>query len=702
MKKLFLWIALPALFLSTTFAFKSAGPGDPESKQQLLTLIRMAISQAHTNNIAINDDFSRLVWQKYISFLDPNKQVFLQSDIDQLKKYETTIDDEINGAPISFYAACLSIYTKRLAEAEAGYIKNLQKPFDFSKSDKVLLEPDSIDFARSPAALNQRWKDELKYRVLDNLLSLQTQRSASATTDPLRNKTDAELEKESREKVQKQFDRTFLRLKSNLADDKQFALFLNSITEIVDPHTTYMPPADKRAFDESMSRKFYGIGAGLKEEDGLIKVTSLEPGSPAWKSKMIDVNDIISKVGQGPAPMEDITGMALSDAVKLIRGDKNTEVRLLMKKADGTEKTVIMIRDEIVQEDALARSAVINNNGKKIGYIYLSGFYADFKNPNGAHCAADVAKELVNLKKENIEGLILDLRNNGGGSLQEVVKMLGLFIKNGPMVQVKGRSGNPQVLRDNDEAQLYAGPLVVMVNALSASASEIFAAAIQDYKRGIIIGSTSTYGKGTVQTTYGLTIPATAAAPAKEFGAIKLTIQKFYRVNGGSTQLKGVVPDVILPDPYDFMKLREKDKVESLKWDQIAAVDFNYPPGVVNEDGVIRMANDRLKKDPTFGKMTNDIDWFGKHNERRYDLSMASYKLRKDSLKIKSDELKNLQKLPKGQELQLSGLTASNTNTTANPVDEAKNTKFKEWIKSLSTDVYLKEATQVTADMMVK
>lgn len=270
------------------------------------------------------------------------------------------------------------------------------------------------------------------------------------------------------------------------------------------------------------------------------------------------------------------------------------------------------------------------------------------------------------------------------------------------MVQVKGRTGNPQVLRDNDEAQLYAGPLVVMVNALSASASEIFAAAIQDYKRGIIMGSTSTYGKGTVQTTYGLNIPATATTPAKEFGAIKLTIQKFYRVNGGSTQLKGVVPDIILPDPYDFMKLREKDKVESLKWDQIAAVDFNYPPGVVNEDGIIKMANDRLKKDPTFSKMTSDIDWFGKNNERRYDLSMANYKLRKDSLKIKSDELKNLQKLPKGQELQLSGLTASNTNTTANPVDEAKSTKFKEWIKILSTDVYLREATQVTADMMVK
>lgn len=702
MKKPFQWIILPVLFLSLAFAFKSAGPGDPESKQKLLAMIRMAIDQAHTNEIRINDDFSKLVWQKYISFLDPNKQIFLNSDIEVLKKYETTIDDEINGAPISFYSACLAIYTKRLAEAEAGYTKNLQQAFDFSKSNPVLLEADSISFASSPTALNQRWKDELKYRVLDNLLSLQTQRNSSAATDPLHKKTDADLEKEARLKVQKQFDRTFLRLRANLNDDKQFALFLNSITEIVDPHTTYMPPAEKRAFDESMSRKFYGIGAQLKEEDGQIKVTGLEPGSPAWKSKMIDVNDIIAKVGQGAAPMDDITGMELSEAVKLIRGDKNTEVRLLMKKADGTEKTVIMIRDEIVQEDALAKSAIINNNGKKLGYIYLSGFYSDFKNANGAHCAADVAKELVNLKKENIEGLILDLRNNGGGSLQEVVKMLGLFIKSGPMVQVKGRTGNPQVLRDNDEAQLYTGPLVVMVNALSASASEIFAAAIQDYKRGIVMGSVSTYGKGTVQTTYALNLPATGTAPAQQFGAIKLTIQKFYRVNGGSTQLKGVIPDVILPDPYDFMKLREKDKVESLKWDQIAPVDFNYPPGVVNEDQIIQKAKTRLQNEGIFTKIASDIDWFGQHNERRYDLSMASYKLRKDSLKIKSDDLKNLQKLPKGQELQLQGLSAATSNSTANPVDDAKATKFKEWLKSLSSDVYLKEAAMIGNDMIQK
>lgn len=701
MKKLFRWIVLPVLLLFLTYAFKSPGSDDPKSRQQLLSMIRMAISQGHTNNITINDDFSRLVWQKYISFLDPNKQIFLQSDIDLLKKYETTIDDELNGAPISFYSTCLSIYTKRLAEAEAGYIRNLQKPFDFSKTDKVLLEPGSIDFASGPVALNQRWKDELKYLVLDNLLSLQAQRSANVANGPLVKKTDEELEKEARMKVQKQYGRIFLRLKSGLADDKQFALFLNSITEVVDPHTVYMPPADKRAFDESMSRKFYGIGAGLKEEDGSIKVMSLEPGSPAWKSKMIDVNDILAKVGQGAAPMEDITGMALSDAVKLIRGDKNTEVRLLIKKADGTEKIATMIRDEIVQEDALAKSAVINKDGKKVGYIYLSGFYADFKNANGAHCAADVARELANLKKENIEGLILDLRNNGGGSLQEVVKMLGLFIKNGPMVQVKGKNGKPQVLSDNDEAQMYAGPLVVMVNALSASASEIFAAAIQDYKRGIIIGSTSTYGKGTVQSTYPLGIAASESTPAKDFGAIKLTIQKFYRVNGGSTQLKGVVPDVILPDPYDFMKLREKDKTGSLKWDQIAAVDFSYPTGLVNKDDIVKMAKARLQNDPTFNKMISDIDWFGKHNERRYDLKMANYKLRKDSLKIKSDELKGLQKLPKGKELQLTGLSTSNANITSGPVEEAKKNKYQEWIKSLSTDVFLKEAIQISADMMV-
>ena len=302
----------------------------------------------------------------------------------------------------------------------------------------------------------------------------------------------------------------------------------------------------------------------FSEEDGNIKIGTLLTGSPAWKSEQVQVGDIIMKVAQGPADPVDLTGFVTEDAVKIIRGKKGTEVKLTLKKSDGSVKTVSLIRDEIVQDETFARSAVINTEKGKIGFIYLPEFYADFDNPNGARCSEDVRKEIIKLKDQKVDGIVMDLRNNGGGSLYDVVQMVGLFIEGGPIVQVKDREGKPQVYFDRDKSVFYDGPLAVMVNEFSASASEIFAAAIQDYNRGVIIGSTTTYGKGTVQRNIGLDKIIGMLEPNSDLGTIKLTLQKFYRINGGSTQKKGVASDITLPDMFEYSKLREKDNPDAL------------------------------------------------------------------------------------------------------------------------------------------
>lgn len=689
MKKVLLSVLSASLILISAAAFKSSITEEPPEHQKLMQAINMIVSKAYTSEVHFDDKFSGEVWSTYLDKLDPKKNVFQLVDIEQLKKFEFTIDDEINGAPITFYSACVAIYNKRLSEAEAAYKNILLKPFDFSGNDQVSLDTDKQGFAKNEAELSQRWKNELKYITLGQLVSLQSQRDLSKPKDKLYKKTDAELEQMARTKVQQQVDRMFTRLRANAGQEPQFNSFINAITATLDPHSDYLPPVDKRSFDESMSRRFYGIGAQLQEEDGNIKIKTVEPGSPASKTPGIQVNDLIIKVGQGAnGEMEDISGMGISDAVKLIRGEKNTVVRLTLKKSDGTETIVSMVRDEIVQGDALARSSVINNNGHKIGYILLPGFYADPKDMNGAHCSADVAKELVKLKKENVEGIILDLRNNGGGSLSEVVKMVGLFIKDGPVVQVKGREVTPSVLGDRDQEQLYAGPLVVMINALSASASEIFAAAIQDYKRGVIIGSHTSYGKGTVQTV--VSVDAALKQPQNEskYGALKVTIQKFYRVNGGSTQLKGVSSDIVLPDPYDFLKIREQDNKHALVWDQIQPVGFAYPPSVIQLEKLKQLAAVRRTKDKTFDSITTGINWFAAHNGKNYNLNLKNYKMLQDSIKAKSKELLALQKLPETKEMKIR-------------TDEG-NARIKEWAAALRKDVYVQEAAAVVNDIVSK
>ncbi len=687
------------LFAGVFWAFQSKG-GDvipTSSQQKLLTTLGNIIEQNHYNPKSINDNFSQQIFKKFLAAVDRDKNIFLQSDINSLKKYESSIDDEIHGVqPIQFVPAVNLIYAKRIAEVAAIYKEALSQPFDFTVNEEIVVDGDKLNFASGESQRKDSWRKKLKYLTLERYSELLDTREKNKEKKDFVVKSDADLEKDAREKVAKTMDRNFERMKLRFTDDERFNLFINTITAYMDPHSDYFPPLEKRAFDEQMSGKFYGIGASLKEDEGNIKVATLLSGSPAWKSGQVQVGDIVLKVAQGKDEPVELTGLAVEDAVKIIRGNKGTEVRLTLKKQEGSLQVVSLIRDEIVQDEVYVRSAIINDK-QKIGYIYLPDFYADYEKPDGHRCAQDVAKELQKLKSENVDGVVIDLRNNGGGYLPEVVEMVGLFIPDGPVVQVKEKEGKPNVLRDNDRSVVYTGPLAVMVNEFSASASEIFAAAIQDYGRGIIIGSSSSYGKGTVQRNIPFGKPLDLFTGRTEFGAVKLTLQKFYRINGGSTQLKGVTPDIVIPDEYEYLKFREKDNDNALPWDEIEKTNYTKWSGNYDIPALKQKSETRIKENTNFSLIDKNAQWLSKQNDKIYHLNFTKYKSDQKALKATVKQNDSLAKLT--TELPFEGLKADDAKY--NNIDKEKGERYKTWLKNLKKDIYVNEASNIVKDMIL-
>ncbi len=685
-------------------AFNSTGLDNPPTKyEKIFKQVADMLEDNHYSPQKIDDKFSKAIFKKFLSGLDPDKNIFLQSDIKELKKYENGIDDELHGSPIQFFSAANTIYQKRLNEVSLYYKDLLSNPFTYTVDETVVVDGDKLDWPVSEAVRKDNWRKKLKYLALERYSDLLDARETNKTTAGFVVKTDADLEKDSRDKVNGIMVRNFDRLKLKFNEEERFNMLVNTITTTMDPHTTFFPPVEKRYFDEQMSGRFYGIGASLRAEDGNIKINTLVTGSPAWKSQQITVGDVVMKVGQGSAEPVDLTGFDVEDAVKVIRGKKNTEVKLYLKKADGSFKMVSLIRDEIVTEETFARSLVINENNKKVGYIFLPEFYADWERPNGARSAMDVAREIIKLKEQNVDGIIMDLRNNGGGSLYDVVQMVGFFIEDGPIVQVKDRDGNPNILRDRDKSVLYDGPLAVMVNEFSASASEIFAAAIQDYNRGIIIGSTSTYGKGTVQRNIGLegdnagpfTTGNNNSAGATELGTVKLTLQKFYRINGGSTQLKGVTPDIVIPDQFEYLKYREKDNPDALPWDEIQKAGYNPSKPWYNSSIVKQTSGERINSSPSFNAIKETVAKLEKMNDKVYSLNMAKYRAEQKEIKAAIKKIDEVNKT--NQELSISLLP---TDEKRLGEDNDKLERRKQWMKLLTKDIYLDESVKIMDDMI--
>ncbi|MBY0535152.1 MAG: carboxy terminal-processing peptidase [Chitinophagaceae bacterium] len=683
-------------------AFKTFGwGGAPTGKyEKILHNVGDMLQQVHYSPKKIDDEYSKYIFKKFLAdkYVDEKKSILLQSDIQTLKKFETRLDDEILGGNVLFVPAVDEVMRKRLPEIVAIYRDILSKPFDFTKSESANFNSDEYDFPKNEAERKEYWRKYLKYAVLDRYSDLLENREKSKNTAGFVAKSDGDLEKEARERVLKIMERYYSeRLLSKISLDDRFNSYINVITESMDPHTTFFPPVDKRYFDEQMSGRFFGIGASLREEDGNIKIATLLAGSPAWKSQQVQVGDIVLKVAQGAGEPVDLTGFFVEDAVKIIRGTKGTEVRLTLKKSDGTTKTVSLIRDEIVQDETFAKSAVINTPKGKIGFIYLPEFYADFSDAKGARCSEDVKKEIIKLKEQKVDGIVMDLRNNGGGSLYDVVQMVGFFIESGPIVQVKDREGNPQVFYDRDKSVLYDGPLAVMVNEFSASASEIFAAAIQDYNRGVIIGSTTTFGKGTVQRNIGLDKILGMVDPNSDLGTIKLTLQKFYRINGGSTQLKGVASDINLPDIYEYTKLREKDDPSSLPWDEIKKAEYSNWKYQLDLSSVKKSSETRIAASNAFRLIQKNASWIATQNDKDVTLNLKKYQEEQKQIREAVKEIESASKLPAEVDV-----TALNEDLKKYEYDNGKLERFKAWINALRKDIYLDEAVNVISDMVTQ
>jgi len=683
------------LFGGLFFAFRYTGGGTDtvlSQRQRLLSAVGSLLESQHYSPKNINNDFSKKLFQKFLDELDGDKSFFLQSDINALQKYELTLDDEIKGADIRFAPAVGVIYEKRLADVTALYKDILSQPFDFSKEETAMLDGSKQPYAANEAEQKDRWRKLLKYYTLERYVDLVEQREQNKGKKDFQVKTDAELEAEARNVVLKAMNKRFDRIKNTVKEEQRFNTFINSVTSLMDPHTDYFAPVEKRSFDEQMSGRFYGIGAQLTEDDFGVKIASVQPGGAAWKSGELAVNDVILKVAQGAAEPVDVAGFATEDVVKLIRGNKGTEVRLTVKKSDGTIKVITMQRDEIVLDETFARSAVVEEGGKKIGYIWLPEFYADYERENGNRCSEDVAKEIVKLKKENIQGLVMDLRNNGGGSLYEVIQMVGLFINQGPVVQVRDRDGKANVYGDQRPGTLYDGPLAVLVNELSASASEIFAGAIQDYRRGVVIGSTSTYGKGTVQKTVPFGNVVDMNSGRTDMGAVKLTFQMFYRINGGSTQLKGIEPDIVLPDSYEYLKIREKDVPNALPWDQINKATYLTWHKDYGHDLAIQTENERVKQNASLNLLRDNLVWLSKLNEEPASLNINKYRdLQK---RIRSTVNQNTTLLKLSQEMNVSPAEVDKDKFFNNP-DKNKGERYQAWLRSLKTDMHIGETMKV-------
>ena len=707
MSKKFIPVVLVLTAASLFLAFQSQGKNDnnednPKSRYaKILRNVGILLEEGHYSPKKIDDNFSKEVFKKFVEDLDGDKNILLQSDVEGFKKFETVIDDEIHGSPIESFFAANTVYLKRLSEVSVAYKEILSKPFDFNVNEIVEMEAKNRSFPKTEKDRYEILRKSVKYAVLDKFVLAQEEREKNKTKKDFVVKADSTLEREARAQVSRQIERYMATRKNRETNDENFSTFVNAITTTMDPHTTYFPPIDLRTFNESMRGSFFGIGAQLKEDDGKIKISSLVSGGPAWKNGELKENDEIVKVAQGKAEPVDVTGFAVTDAVKLIRGsEKGSEVRLTIRKLDGTIKVITLLRDDVKLEDVFVKSAIINGESK-IGYIYLPEFYANFEDPKGARCADDVAKELEKLKAEKVEGIVLDLRGNGGGSLYDVVQMVGLFIEDGPVCQVKGRGDKAKILDDKDREVQYTGPLTVLVDETSASASEIFAAAIQDYKRGIVIGSTSTYGKGTVQRNIPLNPQSEnglfSTDKSDDLGTVKLTLQKFYRINGGATQLRGVEPDVVLPDRLEFLKFREKDNPNALKWDEINKANYTAWTSTYSTDAIINSANDDVNKSASFGKIKTNVEWLEKNNDKQFSLNINAFKEDQKQLKAVYKQIEEAYKLTKGMDIKNIVSDTLSINSSKEKTD-----MNKQWIKVRSEDIYIDQSVKVLQKMITQ
>ncbi len=701
-RKKFLFVSVGILIVGL-FSFSFLKSNINIQKERLLKeVIFGTLSQAHYHMPEINDNFSEKAFDMYLNNIDHNKRFFTLKDVKELKAFRDKIDDDIHGSEkANLYRESVNILLERIRQTKGYYQEVLSKPFDFSEKEKLQLDAEKREFCSNEKQLKERWRKTLKYRALVqyyNRMDAQERRLKESNKPKEEEiKSPQVIEKEVREQIVKNLNNSF-DLIDKLDNDDRFASYINAILNIFGPHTEYFPPEEKAAFDIRMSGQLEGIGAILRQSDGYIRVERLVAGGPAWKQGELKAKDIILKVAQDGEKEVAISDMALKDAVKLIKGPKNTRVYLTIRKPDGRIQVISIIRDIVVIEATYAKSAVIDDSetGQKYGYIYLPSFYADFSKKNGRNCAEDVKKEIIKLKKQNIAGIILDIRNNGGGSLSDVVKMAGLFIEEGPIVQVKNRIQTATVLKDTDPNIYYNGPLAILLNKASASASEIMSAAMQDYSRAVIIGGPTTYGKGSVQRFIDLDqLLPEAYNSVKPLGQLKLTIQQFYRITGKAIQAKGVSADVELPYIYQHVNFGEKFAKYALPWGEIESTQFNkWSDEKFDLQAFTANSQSRTQNTIGFKLIKENAIYLKEQNEASLQsLHYATFKEEQRMMHEKTDEYSNENYISKSF-----SITSMQDHSEDSEIEKIKSEEIKTWTESVQKDLYIKEATSVLND----
>lgn len=717
MKKNFTLALLVILVAVASCSFTNKSFENDDKDKLLLDLITYVLERGHYEPKDLNDDFSSNVFDDFIDILDPTKRYFLSSDIREFEKYRFQIDDEIKNTDITFFNIVYQRLMKRMDEAQDLYAEVLSQPFDYAIEENINIDYKDQEFASNKKQLKERWRKQLKYNTLgvfDNKIDNKLMEGTNAAIGEggdiastninlnlknangvLKDVTIEEIETASRENTKNTLDEFF-----DFIDDLErkdwFVQYINTIVDEFDPHTFYFAPDDKEKFDIGMSGKFEGIGARLQKKPEGARIMEIISGGPVWKEQSLEVGDEILKVGQDGAEPTDIVGMRLDDAIKLIKGPKGTIVDLTVRRVDGTVEEVSIKRDVVLLEESYAKSATVKSEENKYGLINLPKFYVDFEDYSERNAATDVAKEVERLKQEGVEGIVLDLRDNGGGSLKTVVEMAGLFIKDGPIVQVRSSGQRKEVHEDKDERIQWDGPLVILVNELSASASEILAAAMQDYKRAVVIGSKQTFGKGTVQNV----IPLDNIVRSNEhgdLGAIKLTTQKFYRINGGSTQLEGVKSDIVVPDRYSYIDLGERDQENPLGWDKITPAEYKIWDGYIDFETTVANSKKRMEGNQQIKLIEDNAKWLKEQqDETIVSLSYDAYKKREEQAKKRSDQFKSLREYD--SKLTFESLKYETELFTQDSVLREKRDR---WHKNLAKDIYVEEAVNVLRDLQL-
>ncbi|MCK0179850.1 carboxy terminal-processing peptidase [Flavobacteriaceae bacterium S0862] len=717
-----LLLTLLLAFASCSFTTKTIDD-DTDKDRALMELITMVLEQGHFQPKDINDNFSEAIFDEYINQIDPFKRYFYESDIKEFEKFKTQLDDQIMAYDVSFFNLTHERLLKRMAESQELYQEVLKNPFDFNEDEVFKADYEDLSYVSSKKEMKERWRYQLKFSTIANYHDLVLEQEAGikrkkeisdmsaveidALTDLEKDKfingddekqfvvkSNTELEQEARETTLRLLDELYVFIGERERND-WFTVYINTIAREFDPHTYYLAPEEREDFDVRMTGKYEGIGARLIQKGEYITITELISGGSAWRQNKLEVGDAILKVRQEDEEEGvNVVGMRSGDAVKFIRGPKGTNVILTLKKVDGTIEDLSIPRDVIELEETYAKSSTVKKGDKTFGVINLPGFYDNFNDNNARNSASDIKKEVERLKAEGMEGLVIDLRNNGGGSLRAVIDMVGLFIEEGPVVQVRTTGEPAEVLSDRDRSIAWDGPLVILVNENSASASEIMAAALQDYKRAIVIGSKHTFGKGSVQRVVDLNRFVRNNTNG-DMGAIKLTIQKYYRINGGSVQLKGVESDVVVPDRYSYIDIGEKDQDNPLPWDKIQAATYNTWGNYFDYDDTIKRSKERMEQSEQLKLIDENAKWIKKIRDNDY------YPLNYQDYKAQLDTNENEAKL-------FDKLADYKTNLTFNSLpyelalmsqDSTLKMKRDRWHQSLSSDVYIEEALNVLNDL---